>query len=134
MQMLFRWLLAVKAGRWPFEGEAKRVDLENRDRKPIFRYCGREDNAADLVHDAVAGYVDEIADTQQMLDARYDDMKSGKVKMIPGDEAFARPMAKTEAERQRSRRQITKVMSFIRKPTEMLTKSETTLRQTNALI
>ncbi|MCC6392790.1 MAG: hypothetical protein IT167_19490 [Bryobacterales bacterium] len=67
----------------------------------IARESGRD--AADLVHDAVAGYVDAFADTRQMLDARYDDMKSGKVKMIPGDEAFARLMAKTEAERQRSR-------------------------------
>ena len=51
----------------------------------------------------MAGYVDEVAETRQMLDFRYDDIKSRKVKMIPGDEAFARLMAKTEAERQRSR-------------------------------
>jgi hypothetical protein len=38
-----------------------------------------------------------------MLDSRYDDIKSGKGKLIPGDEVFARLMAKTEAERQRSR-------------------------------
>jgi predicted transcriptional regulator len=66
----------------------------------IARESGRA--AADLVHDAVAGYVDELAETRQMLDSRYDDIKSGKVKMIPGDEAFARLMAKTEAERKRS--------------------------------
>ena len=42
--------------------------------------------AADLVHDAVAGYVDELAETRRILDSRYDDIKSGKVKLIPGDE------------------------------------------------
>jgi hypothetical protein len=67
----------------------------------ISRESGRA--AADLVQDAVAGYIDELAGTRRMLDSRYDEIKSGKVKMIPGDEAFARLMAKTEAERNRSR-------------------------------
>jgi predicted transcriptional regulator len=53
----------------------------------IARESGRD--AADLVHDAVAGYMDELAETRQMLDSRYDDIKSGKVKMIPGDEVEA---------------------------------------------
>ena len=59
--------------------------------------------ADELVQDAVAGMVDELEETRDMLDRRYDDIKNGKVKMIPGDEAFARLMAKTEAERQRSK-------------------------------
>jgi hypothetical protein len=59
--------------------------------------------AADIVQDAVAGYLGELAATRQMLDSRYDDIKSGKVKMIPGDEAFARLMATTEAARERQR-------------------------------
>jgi predicted transcriptional regulator len=67
----------------------------------IARASGRA--AADLVQDAVAGYVDELAVARQVLDSRYDDIKGGKVKMIPGDEAFARLMSKTEAERNRSR-------------------------------
>jgi hypothetical protein len=66
----------------------------------IARESGRA--AADLVQDAVVGYVGELAQTREMLDSRYDDIKSGKVKLIPGDEAFARLMAKTEAERKRS--------------------------------
>ena len=41
---------------------------------------------AELVQDAVAGLVDELADTRTMLDRRYDEIKSGKVKLIPGDE------------------------------------------------
>ena len=54
----------------------------------IARQSGRA--AEELVRDAVAGYVDELAETRQMLDSRYDDIKSGKAKLIPGDEAFAR--------------------------------------------
>ena len=46
--------------------------------------------ADELVQDAVAAWVDGFADTRSMLDRRYDDIKSGKVKLIPGDEAFAR--------------------------------------------
>jgi hypothetical protein len=36
-----------------------------------------------------------------MLDGRYDDIKSGKVKLIDGEEAFARLKEKTEAQRNR---------------------------------
>ena len=55
--------------------------------------------AAELAHDAIAGYVDELAKTRTMLDRRYDEIKSGKVKLIPGDEAFARLHERIEARR-----------------------------------
>jgi hypothetical protein len=55
----------------------------------------------ELVEDAVAGYFAELAQTREMLDNRYDDLKSGRVKPIEGKEAFARLKAKTEAERKR---------------------------------
>jgi predicted DNA-binding protein len=42
--------------------------------------------ADELVQDAVAGMFDELAETREMLDRRYDDIKSGRVKLIPGDE------------------------------------------------
>jgi len=42
-----------------------------------------------LVEDAMAGYVAELAQTRQMLSSRYDDLKSGRVKPIPGDEVEA---------------------------------------------
>lgn len=58
--------------------------------------------ARELAQDAVTGFVDELAETREMLDHRYDDIKSGKAMMIPGNEAFARLMAKTEALRKRS--------------------------------
>jgi hypothetical protein len=52
-----------------------------------------------LVADAFAGYFDELARTREMLDSRYDDIKSGLVKPIDGDEAFARPREKSAARR-----------------------------------
>ena len=55
----------------------------------------------DLVKDVVAGYFDELAGVREKLNSRYDDLKSGKVKPIDGEEAFARLKAKTEAERHR---------------------------------
>jgi hypothetical protein len=52
-----------------------------------------------LIEDALAGYVAELAQAREMLDSRYDDLKSGRVKPIDGEEAFARLKAKTEAQR-----------------------------------
>jgi predicted transcriptional regulator len=55
--------------------------------------------ADDLVQDAVAGLVDELAETRTMLDRRYDDIKSGRTQLIPGDEAFARLHERIDARR-----------------------------------
>lgn len=54
---------------------------------------------ATLVQDALIGMFDELASTKDMLDRRYDEIKSGKVKLIPGDEAFARLHERIEARR-----------------------------------
>jgi predicted transcriptional regulator len=43
----------------------------------------------DLVEDAMAGYLDEVDQVRAILDSRYDDLKSGRVKPIPGDEVEA---------------------------------------------
>ncbi|MGA7412303.1 MAG: ribbon-helix-helix protein, CopG family [Bryobacteraceae bacterium] len=56
----------------------------------------------ELVEDAIAGYSDELLKTQGMLNARYDDLKSGRVRLIDGKEALAQLKAKTEAQRRRS--------------------------------
>jgi len=45
--------------------------------------CG---TAGELVRDVVEKYFDELALTREMLDGRYDDLKSGRVKPISGDE------------------------------------------------
>ena len=55
----------------------------------------------ELVEDVVAGYFDVLAQTREMLNGRYDDLKSGRVNPIDGEEAFARLKAKTEAQRNR---------------------------------
>lgn len=58
--------------------------------------------ALELVQDAVAGYLEELDGTTLMLDSRYDDIKSGKVKLIPGEEVFAKLREKSEARRANS--------------------------------
>ena len=46
----------------------------------------------ELVEDAVIGYFDELAQTREMLDRRFDDLESGSVAPIDGDEAYRRLM------------------------------------------
>jgi hypothetical protein len=43
---------------------------------------------AELLQDALAGYFEEVAQTREMLNSRYDDLKSGRVKPIDGEEFF----------------------------------------------
>ena len=43
----------------------------------------------DLVEDAMAGYLKEMAQVREVLDSRYDDLKSGRVKPVDGEDAFA---------------------------------------------
>ena len=42
----------------------------------------------DLLEDALAGYLEAVADVRHMLDRRYDDIESGRVKPIDGEEFF----------------------------------------------
>jgi len=53
----------------------------------------------ELVEDAMAGYFDELAQAREMLDRRYDDIKSGRVKLIPGEEARAELMKRIDSYR-----------------------------------
>ena len=53
----------------------------------------------ELVQDVVAGDVDELAGVREMLDSRYDDLKSGRVKPIDGEEAFRTLREKSERRR-----------------------------------
>ena len=57
--------------------------------------------ADELLQDALARYFDELGRTRDMLNSRYDELKSGVVKPIDGEEALARLKAKTEAQRNR---------------------------------
>jgi predicted DNA-binding protein len=54
----------------------------------------------DLVEDAMAGYMAELADVRRLLDGRYDEIKSGRVQPISGDEAFAH-LRRKSADRRR---------------------------------
>ena len=47
----------------------------------------------------MAGYVSEVSETREMLNSRYDDIMSRRVKLIDGEEAFARLHEKIEARR-----------------------------------
>jgi len=42
----------------------------------------------ELVEDVVAGYFDELVQTREMLNSRYDDLKSGRVRPIDGEKFF----------------------------------------------
>jgi predicted transcriptional regulator len=57
---------------------------------------------SDLIEDAMAGYLQEVAEARKMLDDRYDDLTSGRVKPIDGDEAFNRLRQKSAERRSRS--------------------------------
>jgi hypothetical protein len=56
----------------------------------------------DLVEDALSGYLAEITEARDMLDGRYDDIKSGRVKPIDG-EAFFETLRQREDRRLRQR-------------------------------
>lgn len=43
-------------------------------------------SADQLVQEVIEGYFTELVQAREMLDSRYDDLKSGSVKPIPGDE------------------------------------------------
>ena len=53
----------------------------------------------DLVEDAMAGYLQELAHVRETLDSRYDDTKSGRVKPLDGEDAFSRLRGKSEDRR-----------------------------------
>ncbi len=65
----------------------------------IARKSGRAPN--DLIEDALAGYLQELAQVREMLDGRYDDLRSGRVKPVDGEEAFASLRRKSEKRRAR---------------------------------
>lgn len=59
-------------------------------------------SADDLVQDAMAAYLQELLEVRKMLDSRYsrfDDVASGLVKPIDGDQSFARLKHKSQGRR-----------------------------------
>lgn len=55
----------------------------------------------ELAEDAMASYVDELLRTREMLNDRYDELKSGRVNPIPGDEVEARFRNKSDTARRK---------------------------------
>jgi predicted DNA-binding protein len=53
----------------------------------------------ELVEDTMASYLKELAQVRSMLDGRYDQIKSGSVEPIDGEEAFERLRRKSEDRR-----------------------------------
>ena len=69
--------------------EKKLIDLAGQ--------SGRETD--ELLQDALAGYFEELGKTRDMLNSRYDELKSGRVKPIAGDEVEAYFREKSAAAR-----------------------------------
>ncbi len=65
--------------------------------KDLAAQSGRE--AGEVLQDALAGYFDEVAQTREMLNSRYDGLKSGRAKPFPGDEVEAYFREKSVARR-----------------------------------
>ena len=59
--------------------------------------------ANDLIEDAMAGYLQELAQVREMLDGRYDDLNAGRVKPVDGEEAFANLRRKSKSDARRAR-------------------------------
>ena len=81
--------------------EGMDVRLNNPDiQAKIDRWVAETGRGPDeLIEDAMAGYFEELTQTREMLNSRYDDLKNGRVKSIPGDEVVARLREKSAARR-----------------------------------
>jgi len=53
----------------------------------------------ELVEDAMSGYLAELTRLRNTLDGRYDEIKSGRVQPVDGEEAFGRLGQKSENRR-----------------------------------
>jgi predicted DNA-binding protein len=71
------------------ETESRLQELANKSGRPT----------SDLIEDAMAAYLQELGEVRQMLDTRYDDLKSGRVKAVDGEAAFADLRRKSEQRR-----------------------------------
>ena len=62
------------------------------------------DTAERLVQSVVQGYFEELAQTRELLNRRYDDLKSGRVRPVSGDEVEAHFRDKSAAARRSQQR------------------------------
>ena len=71
------------------ETESRLQELASKSGRPL----------SDLIEDAMAGYLQEVAQVREMLDGRYDDLKSDRVKPVDGEQAFAKLRQKSKERR-----------------------------------
>lgn len=55
----------------------------------------------ELVADAMEGYFEELTRTHDLLDSRYESLRSGAVELIEGDQALRQLKQRTDAQRRR---------------------------------
>jgi predicted transcriptional regulator len=53
----------------------------------------------EIIEDALAGYLEEVASIRNMLDSRYDDLESGRLRPVDGEEAFRQLREKSKSRR-----------------------------------
>jgi predicted transcriptional regulator len=53
----------------------------------------------EIVEDDLAGYLEDVASVRKTLDSRFDDLESGRVKPVDGEEAFRQLRQKSERRR-----------------------------------
>lgn len=58
-------------------------------------------SAEEIVEDALAGYLETVGSVRRTLDSRYDDLKSGRVKPIDGEDFFKQLRERSQERRSR---------------------------------
>jgi predicted DNA-binding protein len=77
------------------------VNFTSETEKKLKDLAAQSGRATDqLVEDATAAYVEELLQAREMLNSRYDDLKSGRVKPISRDEVVAHFRQKSAVARQ----------------------------------
>jgi predicted transcriptional regulator len=80
------------------------VHLSQQTESRLQELAARTGRAPDeLVEDAMAGYLQELTQVREMLDARYEDLKGGRVQPVDGEEALSRLRQKSKNDARRAR-------------------------------
>lgn len=81
-----------------FEAKTMAVELTSELEAKLERLAVETGRTKDeFVQDAMAGYFEELERVQETLDTRYDDLKSGKARLVPAEEVVRRLRAKSAA-------------------------------------
>ena len=74
--------------RWLLVGQGILPILSTAETEKTIRQLAAQSGQAtdDIVEDAMVAYIKKLGHLRQTLDSRYDQIKNGKVQLIPGDE------------------------------------------------